>query len=83
MLINYEPSKWNQVGTMPRALSPSEYFDSTLEFSHVDDEESALGPSEILYTARGVQGLGIEQKMVETLNLDTADYKSRFIYADF
>lgn len=65
------------------AISPSSYFDETFDVAFVDNAESALGPSEILYTARGVQGMGLQQKDVEDLNLDQSSYESTFLFEDY
>ena len=34
-------------------MSPSSYFDETYDVEYIDDKETGLGISEMLYTARG------------------------------
>ena len=46
--------------TMPSGITPSGYFGETYDVDYVDDEGTELGISEILYTARGAQGMGIQ-----------------------
>ena len=67
---------------LPFGIAPSSYFDRTLQVAYSDDKKSSLGASETLYTARGVQGMGIEESYVNDLYIDKSDYSSTFLYMD-
>ena len=46
-----DQTKSEPIYTAPYAINPSSYFDETLQLEYVYDTD--LGPSEILYTAKG------------------------------
>ena len=65
----------------PIGVSSSRYIDEAMEMDYLSPE-SGLGPSEQLYTARGVQGAGILQSDAEGLNVDPSNYNSTYIMWD-
>ena len=61
-------------------INPSDYFDSSFVVSYRDDKDTGLGVSEELYTARGAQGMGLEDSIVSDLNLKNSDPESTFLF---
>ena len=57
-----------------RAVNPSHVIDDSIQKGHVDTE-TGLGLSEQLYTARGMQGMGIVHWITDDMVEDVDDYK--------
>ena len=65
----------------PIGVSPSSYIDESMVMDYLAPE-TGLGPSEQLYTARGVQGAGILQSNADSLNVDAGNYNSTYMMWD-
>jgi len=67
--------------SFPVGVSPSSFIDTTLVMDYLSPE-TGLGPSEQLYTARGVQGGGIVQSDADILNVEAENYESTYLFTD-
>ena len=62
-----------------QALTPSKLFDESLKLAY-RNETYELGVTEQLYTARGEQGVGISDQLLESIDVDPTDYTETILF---